>query len=381
MRTALILLFLLAVASLPGALLPQWSLNSGKTAQYIADHPTLGPWLDRLGFFEVFASPWYAAIYLLLFTSLVGCLAPRTWEFAGQLRARPVATPRNLGRLPHHDRREVPGSVDEVADRVTAGLRGWRIARRVEERPGQEAVQEAGQEAAGQEADTIAVTISGEKGFLRELGNLVFHFSLLGLLVAIAIGKMVGYEGSVIVNVGAQFCSASPASYDNFRPGLLVDGTDMSPFCLDVRSFAADYTQVGQAISFVAEVGSQSGARAGTDSWNENTLQVNDPLRLEGERVYLIGHGYTPHFQVSFPDGTVRDYAQPFAPDPQRPELHLRGSGEDPRPARGHRRRRAQTPAGHRRHLRPDRLPARRHHDLQLPGRRQPGRRRRRVPR
>jgi cytochrome c biogenesis protein len=301
MRTALILLFLLAVASLPGALLPQWSLNTSKTAQYIADHPTIGPWLDRLGFFEVFGSPWYAAIYLLLFTSLVGCLIPRLWEFLGQLRAQPVATPRNLGRLPHHDRREVAGSVDEVADRITAGLRGWRLARRVAERPGGAAP---------------AVTLSAEKGFVRELGNLIFHFSLLGLLVAIAVGKMVGYEGSIIVNVGSQFCSTSPASYDNFRAGLLVDGTQLSPFCLDVRSFDAEYTPAGQATSFVAEVGSQAGSQAGTDAWDPAALQVNDPLRLDGERVYLIGHGYTPHFQVSFPDGTVRDYAQPFAPTP-----------------------------------------------------------------
>ncbi len=320
MRTALILLFLLALASLPGALLPQWSLNSSKTQQYIVDHPTIGPWLDRFGFFEVFGSPWYAAIYLLLFTSLVGCLLPRSWEFVGQLRARPVATPRNLFRLPHHDRREVAGSVDEVADRVTAGLRGWRIARRTEERPGREA---AGEPAA---ADTIAATISAEKGFLRELGNLVFHFSLLGLLVAIAVGKMVGYEGSVIVNVGDHFCSTSPASYDNFRPGLLVDGTDLAPFCLDVRGFTTEYTRAGQAISFVAEVGSQSGEAAGTDAWTDDALQVNDPLRLAGERVYLIGHGYTPHFQVRFPDGTVRDYRQPFAPEPNDPNFTSQGA-------------------------------------------------------
>jgi cytochrome c biogenesis protein len=109
-RTALILLFLLALASLPGALLPQWSLNASKTAQYIVSHPVLGAWLDRFGFFEVFASPWYAAIYLLLFLSLVGCLPPRTLEFAGQLRLAPVATPRNLGRLPHHHAGEVPGT-------------------------------------------------------------------------------------------------------------------------------------------------------------------------------------------------------------------------------------------------------------------------------
>jgi len=62
MRTALVLLFLLALASLPGALLPQWALNVAKTSQYILNHPTVGPWLDRLGLFAVFASPWYAAI-------------------------------------------------------------------------------------------------------------------------------------------------------------------------------------------------------------------------------------------------------------------------------------------------------------------------------
>jgi len=311
MRTALILLFLLAIASLPGALLPQWSLNSAKTAQYLIEHPTLGPLLDKFGFFEVFGSPWYAAIYLLLFTSLVGCLLPRTLEFAGQLRMPPVATPRNLGRLPHHHRAEVAGSPDEIADRIVGRLRGWRIARRVEGDPG---------------SATAAVTISAERGYLREVGNLVFHLSLLGLLVAIAVGKLVGYEGSVIVNTGSQFCSTSPASYDNFRPGLLVDGTQMSPFCVDVQQFTASYNEAGQATGFVAEVRAQSGPAAGTDQWVSETLQVNEPLRMDGERLYLLGHGFTPHFQITYPDGTVRDYSQPFAPEPNDPNFTSEGA-------------------------------------------------------
>ncbi len=40
MGTALVLLFLLALAAVPGALLPQRSLNEPKVDQYIADHPS-----------------------------------------------------------------------------------------------------------------------------------------------------------------------------------------------------------------------------------------------------------------------------------------------------------------------------------------------------
>ena len=39
-------------------------------ADYLALHRRTGPWLDRLGFFDVYSSPWFAAIYLLLFVSL-----------------------------------------------------------------------------------------------------------------------------------------------------------------------------------------------------------------------------------------------------------------------------------------------------------------------
>src|SRR5919112_6651100 len=96
MRTALVLLFLLALAALPGALLPQRSLNQRLVDQYFADYPWLAPTLDRLGFFDLFAAPWFAAIYLLLMISLIGCVLPRTVEHAGAMRARPVDTPRNL---------------------------------------------------------------------------------------------------------------------------------------------------------------------------------------------------------------------------------------------------------------------------------------------
>ena len=88
MGTALVLLFLLALGAIPGALLPQRSLNEAKVAQYIAEHPTIGPWLDRLQAFDVFSSFWFTAIYALLFISLVGCLTPRMIEHVRSMRAR-----------------------------------------------------------------------------------------------------------------------------------------------------------------------------------------------------------------------------------------------------------------------------------------------------
>ncbi len=298
MRVALILLFMLALASLPGALLPQWNLNQAKTATFLINHPTLGPILNRLGFFGVFSSPWYAAIYLALFTSLIGCLVPRTWDFVKALRAKPVPTPRNLFRLPHQAGVAAAGEPEAVAGRIEAGMARWRRTRR--------------SEPAG------VLTISAEKGFLREVGNLVFHLSLLGLLAAIAVGKLLGFEGTIVVTEGGGFCSGSPSVYDTFRPGLLVDGTRLAPFCVDVDSFTAEYTDAGQATLFNAAIRYRTGAAAadatGTDGWTARNLQVNDPLRISGERLYLLGHGFTPSFQVTFPNGEVREASQTFQP-------------------------------------------------------------------
>ncbi|MGL5863731.1 MAG: cytochrome c biogenesis protein ResB, partial [Phycicoccus sp.] len=94
MRTALVLLLLLALAAIPGSAFPQRRIDAAQSAQFIADNPTLGRWLDRLGMFDVYSTPWFAAIYLLLFISLVGCVIPRARLHWVQVRARPPRAPR-----------------------------------------------------------------------------------------------------------------------------------------------------------------------------------------------------------------------------------------------------------------------------------------------
>ena len=98
MRTALILLFLLALGSVPGSVLPQQGIDPQAVQQYYAAHPALAPWLARFSLFNVFGAPWFAAIYLLLFLSLAGCVIPRTFRLAGAARQQPPRAPRNLDR-------------------------------------------------------------------------------------------------------------------------------------------------------------------------------------------------------------------------------------------------------------------------------------------
>lgn len=311
MGTALVLLFLLALAAIPGALLPQRNLNETRVAEYIAEYPNLGPWLDRVQAFDVFSSFWFTAIYVLLFISLVGCLTPRMIEHVRSLRATPVPAPRNLARLPKHHAAEVPAAdVDAVAAAVDARLRGWR---RTTRRDAPTAVTGAAP------ATAPMVEISAEKGYLREFGNIVFHFSLLGLLVAIAAGKMFSYEGNVIVvaDGGPGFCTASPAAFDSFRAGNTVDGTSLYPMCVRVNDFTATYLENGQAVGFQADIDYQAGDDLTTGTWRSYLLKVNEPLRVGGDRVYLQGHGYAPTFSVTFPDGQTRTQTLQWRPEDQ----------------------------------------------------------------
>src|SRR6266496_4712079 len=99
MRTALVLLFLLAVASVPGSVIPQEGSDPAAVSQYYAAHPALAPILARLSLFSVFAAPWFAAIYLLLFLSLAGCVLPRAFRLAGSARQLPPRADRKSTRL------------------------------------------------------------------------------------------------------------------------------------------------------------------------------------------------------------------------------------------------------------------------------------------
>ena len=283
MRTALLLLFLLALASVPGSLLPQRGVNPLEVATFARERPTLAPVLDRFHAFDVYASPWFAAVYLLLFVSLIGCLTPRIRLHARALRAAPPPAPRVLSRLRDSARWSSPDPVADTVARAERVLRRgrWRVVRR--EEPGG------------------AVALAAEKGYLRETGNLVFHLSLVLLLLAVAAGAVYGYRGTVVVEEGEGFANAS-VNYDDLVPGRAFDATRLEPFTLTVERFQAVFAENGQPLDFAADVAFtpdlDEAARA-------ERLRVNEPLTAGSARVFLLGHGYAPVLRVVDSAGDV----------------------------------------------------------------------------
>jgi cytochrome c biogenesis protein len=281
MRTALVLLFLLALASVPGSLLPQRPLNPAKVQAYLASHGAWGTFLDRIGAFDVFGSVWFAAIYLLLFASLIGCLIPRITVYAKALRAKPIKAPRNLSRLAETDRFGTAMSAAEATRAARTALKPrWRSIVREEE--------------------SGALAISAEKGYGREAGNLLFHVALLMSLFLIAVGRLYHYEGSIVLTEGKGFCN-NLLSYDSFRSGRQVSPGQLAPFCVtNLNSFTATYRDDGSPAQFKADVAYSKGVDGQP---LHNVITVNHPLRIEGDRVYLINHGFSPTVTVVRPDG------------------------------------------------------------------------------
>jgi len=297
MRTALVLLFLLALGSVPGAVLPQQGSDPGAVQQYFTSHPGLAPWLNHLGLFNVFAAPWFAAIYLLLFTSLVGCVVPRTFRLAGSARTPPPRAPRNLERLPHSASYSSALPPDAAVAVAASVLGGHRFRMR---RP---------------DAPDSGHWVSAEKGYLREAGNLLFHLALLGVLVSIALGGLFGYKADKLLVEGQQFADTA-AALDEFHPGRLVSGSDLAPFSITLNSFTASYLNSGesrgQPAAFHAYITYTASPGAAPHSFD---LQVNHPLSVDSTKVYLIGHGYAPVFKVTTAAGqVVYDQPTPFIP-------------------------------------------------------------------
>ncbi len=297
MRTALLLLLLLAIAAVPGSLVPQRSSDPNGVSQYFVDHKDTAPILDKFQMFDVYSSAWFSAIYLLLFISLIGCVLPRTKHHIEALRAQPPVTPANLVRLPAYAKLSISGkSAEEVLEAARKVLKAdrYRVARYDRAAGGK-----------GKLKTEAAITVSAERGYMRETGNLIFHFALVGVLIAVGFGGGFGFAGQRAIYEGQAFTN-SLIAFDSFNPGRFFDSASLPPYTIQLDKFTAVYEEqnsnaIGQPVDFTAEVTTQIKG----EKPQKQTIKVNEPLRIAGTDVYLLGNGYAPTVTVRDPEGNV----------------------------------------------------------------------------
>jgi len=295
MRTALILLLMLGFAAVPGSLIPQRTQNPMKVSEYFKDSPDLAKWMDKFSLFDVYGSPWFSAIYILLFISLIGCVLPRAIEHFHAARALPPATPKNLSRMEHHQSWKTNG--DEL-NLALAWLRSKRF--RVLESEG---------------------SISAEKGFMRETGNLFFHVALILILLGISFSSLFGMRGEAIISVGERFVN-TPTSYDTLTYGKLYRDSNLPAFMLTADKFVAKYNvETSAPEDYTLNV---SLLRGDFSQVEKKVIKVNSPLTIGNTRIYLQANGYSPVVTVRDSKGNVAFQGPvPFLPQ----DANLRSIG------------------------------------------------------
>ena len=279
MRTALVLLILLAAGAAVGSLLPQIPNSPQRVASYQLVHPFFGSLFLRAGFFDVFGSWWFVLILTLLFVSLIACLIPRSRAMLRTIRQRPIQA-REIDAFPQYRELRVPADPAAAAATARTVLRrhGYRVALAADGR-----------------------AVAAEKGTLREVGSLVFHWAFLVLLVAVIVGKGTGYVGHATIVEGQTWTDAA-FNYDgDLRTGRFSSGSHTG-IGIKLLDYSDAFRQSGVPMDFTSKVEllNPDGTLARTD-----TVTINHPVSFDGVRIFQFGFGWAPVLTISDGGSTI----------------------------------------------------------------------------
>ena len=240
--------------------------------------PAMVDLFERLGFFRVFSSPWFAALATILVISIVACTLdrlPRLWREARDVR---VVQPESYfdARLPH--RALIGGTAPDAAGRAGEGPLSA------------DAVAEAlarGRYAVTRLAAPDADFVYGDRHRYSKLATLLTHSGLVLFLVAGAVTGTLGYETVVFLADG----QSAPVQPVGTPENLLVKNL----------GFAAPRNPDGSFADFYSDIVVY---REGAELARKR-IRVNDPLTVAGFTFHQNTFGPAEALEIRRHDGEL----------------------------------------------------------------------------
>ena len=189
----------MTVYSLLATFIPQTGLESTDTLEWMAQHPSWTPYVQRWGLFSAFTTPVFIVLAIWLTAATTACSWERTRRAKRLWDAHGVVTESMVARLRAHPQVVVPAGTGSL-ERLAVAMRRSGLSVR--------------------QGPRLVVGASGRLGLL---GSPIFHWSLVLFFVVVALGQLTRSEGQIGVPVGGTRLEQA-ASYGTLDTGALFMG-------------------------------------------------------------------------------------------------------------------------------------------------------------
>ncbi|MDX8381179.1 MAG: cytochrome c biogenesis protein ResB [Ghiorsea sp.] len=256
MPVAILLLIVLAVASVIGTVLQQ----NKEQADYMFQFGPTWYWTFRsLGLFDMYHTWWFMSILGLLMFSVGACLLRNAPRFLQEMKHR-------KGTLKENARKHIQFKFDLTLDdkdkaitAIKSSLPGWKW---IETKVG----------------DTL--WLRGDKGRFHKWGYIAVHSAMLVILIGGWMGVQFGFRGNMAVPEGRSESEIS------FLKGTSVEYLKM-PFDIRCDNFDINFFSTGAPSEFRSTL---TIIEDGKDVMTSDII-VNEPLLYKGVRIYQASFG------------------------------------------------------------------------------------------
>jgi len=280
-KLALLVLFLIAVTSIIGTVIPQ-----KEAAQfYLANFgPTTAQIFQILDIPDMYNSWWFLALLFLLAFNLVICSIDRFPGVWKQVKSDGLAVPVDrISKMSNRVSWTVDSPPSETAVSITDLLKS------------------KGFKAASKTADG-AQTLFAQRGHWTRTGVYLVHTSILVIFAGAIIGSLGGFKGSVMI----------PETMERDKVFLFGNkGVEELGFTVRCNEFAIEFYANGMPKEYTSSLT----VIEDDQEILTKTIEVNDPLTYKGITFYQSSYQPSQDFviTVALPDGTdERIYTAPF---------------------------------------------------------------------